>query len=57
MTVPCLLTAWNRLEPELLNFMRHRLNDSSEAEDLLHDVFLKAWAQGDKFCSIVNPRA
>jgi len=57
MTVPCLITAWNRLETELLNFMRHRLDDASEAEDLLHDVFLKAWAQGDKFCSVVNPRA
>ncbi len=57
MTVSCLITAWNMHEAELLNFIRHKLTNPSEAEDLLHDVFLKAWAQGDNFCSILNARA
>jgi|JI102314DRNA_FD_contig_61_721485_length_1106_multi_2_in_0_out_0_2 RNA polymerase sigma factor (sigma-70 family) len=57
MAVSCLITAWRTHEAELLNFMRHRLNNPSEAEDLLHDLFLKAWAQGDNFCSVVNARA
>ena len=57
MAVSCLITAWSKHEAELLNFMRHRLNNPSQAEDLLHDLFLKAWAQGDNFCSVVNARA
>lgn len=57
MAVSCLITAWRTHEAELLNFMRHRLNNPSEAEDLLHDLFLKAWAQGDNFCSVLNARA
>ena len=57
MAVSCLITAWSMHEAELLSFMRHRLNNPSEAEDLLHDLFLKAWAQGDNFCSVVNARA
>lgn len=57
MTASCLITAWSMHETELLHFMRHRLNNPSEAEDLLHDLFLKAWAQGDNFCSVVNARA
>ena len=57
MAVSCLITAWRTHEAELLNFMRHRLNNPSEAEDLLHDLFLKAWAQGDNFCSVVIARA
>ena len=57
MTFPCLIAAWSKHEAELLNFMRQRLGNTAEAEDLLHDVFLKAWAQGGRFCSVVNARA
>jgi RNA polymerase sigma-70 factor (ECF subfamily) len=53
----CLLSAWERHERELLGYLRHRLADAAEAEDLLQEVFLKALRQGAAFCSVANPRA
>ena len=57
MTVPCLLAAWSAHEAELRRYLRHRLADPDEADDLVHDLFLKACRQGDAFCSVHNPRA
>lgn len=57
MTVPCLLAAWSAHEAELLRYLRHHLRQPSEAEDLLHDLFLKALRQGERFCAVKNPRA
>lgn len=53
----CLTTAWTAHEPELRGWLRHRLGNPAEADDLLQDLFLKALRQGDRFCSIQNPRA
>ena len=57
MTVPCLLEAWSAHEAELLRYLRHHVRPASEAEDLLHDLFLKALRQGERFCAVSNPRA
>lgn len=57
MTTPCLLDAWSMHETELLGFLRHHLPGGAEAQDLLHDVFLKATRQGARLCAVRNPRA
>lgn len=57
MTVPCLLAAWSVHEAELLRYLRHHIRPPSEAEDVLHDLFLKALSQGERFCAVSNPRA
>lgn len=56
-TMNCLTTAWATHEPELRGWMRHKITNSAEADDLLQDLFLKALRQGDRFCSVQNARA
>ena len=56
-TAPCLLEAWSAHEAELLRYLRHHVRPASEAEDVLHDLFLKALRQGERFCAVSNPRA
>jgi DNA-directed RNA polymerase specialized sigma24 family protein len=38
---PCLLDAWSAHEAELRGYLRHRLSDTQDADELLQDVFLK----------------
>ena len=56
-TPSCLRTAWRAHEPELRGWLRRRLSNPAEADDLLQDVFLKALRQGERFCSVRNARA
>ena len=53
----CLNSAWTDHEPELRGWLRHRLGNPSEADDILQDLFLKALRQGERFCSVQNARA
>ncbi len=53
----CLMTAWHRHESELRGWLRGRLGDPHDAEDLLQDLFLKAMRQDKKFCQLANARA
>ena len=53
----CLMTAWHQHEAELRGWLRHRLGNAADAEDLLQDVFLKAVRQGERFCAILDARA
>jgi RNA polymerase sigma-70 factor (ECF subfamily) len=53
----CLTSAWHEHEAELRGWLRHRLGNAADAEDLLQDVFLKAMRQGERFCAITNARA
>jgi RNA polymerase sigma-70 factor (ECF subfamily) len=53
----CLMTAWHQHEAELRGWLRHRLGNAADAEDLLQDVFFKAMRQGERFCAITNARA
>ena len=53
----CLMTAWHQHEAELRGWLRRRMGNAADAEDILQDVFLKAMRQGERFCAIVNARA
>jgi RNA polymerase sigma-70 factor (ECF subfamily) len=53
----CVAAAWQAHEAELLGYLRHRLSDTGEADDVLQDVFVKAMRQGQGFCTLDNPRA
>jgi RNA polymerase sigma-70 factor (ECF subfamily) len=53
----CLTSAWTAHEPELRGWLRRRLANPAEADDLLQDLFLKALRQGERFCSVHNARA
>jgi RNA polymerase sigma-70 factor (ECF subfamily) len=53
----CLMTAWHQHEAELRGWLRHRLGNPVDAEDLVQDVFIKAMRQGERFCAIVDARA
>ncbi len=57
---PCVLRAWSQSQDELRGFLRHHLHgvDGPElADDLLHEVFLRAVRQGGGFCAVDNARA
>ena len=56
-SVNCLDTAWKQHAPELRAWLRHRLNQPQDAEDVLQDVFIKALRQKSRFCTVLNPRA
>ena len=57
MSPPCLLDAWSAHEAELRGYLRHRLGDAQDADELLQEVFLKALRQGGRFCAVENARA
>lgn len=37
--------------------MRHRLNQPQDVDDMMQDLFIKAFNQGRNFCDIANARA
>jgi RNA polymerase sigma-70 factor (ECF subfamily) len=53
----CLMTAWDKHEVELRAWLRGRLGNSHDAQDMLQDLFLKAMRQDKQFCEIGNARA
>ncbi|ODU86952.1 MAG: RNA polymerase subunit sigma-70 [Thiobacillus sp. 65-69] len=53
----CLMNAWGEHEAELRGWLRSRLGNAHDAEDMLQDLFLKAMRQDRKFCEIANARA
>lgn len=53
----CVLGAWHAHESEMRGFLIRRLADQSAAEDLLHEVFIRAMREGRDFCRLDNPRA
>ncbi|MEO5692415.1 MAG: sigma-70 family RNA polymerase sigma factor [Usitatibacter sp.] len=53
----CIAAAWQAHHAELLGYLTHRLSDAAIADDMLHDVFVKAMRQGQGFCVLDNPRA
>ena len=53
----CINRAWRAHKVELRGFLAHRAGSTSEADDLLQEVFLKAMLQGQAFCQLDNPRA
>ncbi len=57
MTPNCILRAWDTHEQELRAFLLARIADPHEADDVLHELFLKLVLQGHAFCEVQNPRA
>lgn len=53
----CLNTAWKNHAAELRSWLRHRLGQPQDVDDLMQDLFMKALRQGDRFCSVQNARA
>jgi len=53
----CLMSAWHRHEGELRAWLRSRMGNPQDAEDMLQELFLKAMRQDEKFCQIGNARA
>ena len=53
----CAANAWHEHQSELKGYLIHRLADPALAEDLLQEVFVKAVRQGERFCTLDNPRA
>ena len=57
MSTPCLLAAWSMCEAQLRGYLRHRIGQIDDAEEVLQEVFIKALRQGNNFCTINNRRA
>lgn len=57
MSRPCLLAAWSTNEASLRAYLRHRIGDADDADELMQELFLKAIRQGELFCRVENPRA
>ncbi|MDP2028721.1 MAG: sigma-70 family RNA polymerase sigma factor [Thiobacillus sp.] len=53
----CLMTAWDKHEAELRAWLRGRLGNAHDAQDMLQDLFLKAMRQDKQFCEVTNARA
>ena len=53
----CLMNAWHRHEAELRAWLRGRMGNTHEADDMVQELFLKALRQDKKFCEIANARA
>ena len=53
----CIMTAWHGHEAALRGWLRRRIGNGADAEDLLQEVFIKAMRQGERFCAIVDARA
>jgi len=55
--VNCVVEAWEKHEQELKGFLVNQLQDSQQADDLLQETFIKAIAEGSRFCELDNARA
>lgn len=53
----CVIDAWEQYEQELRGFLIGQLHDSQLADDLLQDTFIRAIAEGSRFCELDNARA
>jgi RNA polymerase sigma-70 factor (ECF subfamily) len=53
----CIDTAWKLHAPELRSWLRRRMDQPQDVDDMMQDLFIKALGQGTKFCNIANARA
>jgi len=51
------MTAWTSCESEIQGYLRHRTQRPEDADEVLQEVFIKAFRQGEHFCTVENPRA
>lgn len=53
----CLTIAWTQHAPELRSWLRRRLDQPQDIDDMMQDLFIKALRQGKQFCDVKNTRA
>lgn len=53
----CLLNAWQQHHSFIYNWLLKQTNNRFDSEDLLQDVFLKAYARSSLFCDLDNSKA
>jgi len=53
----CVTLAWRAHASELRGFLRHRVGDPHQVDDLLQEVFMRAMRAGQNFCVLAQPRA
>jgi len=53
----CVIQAWKNHEGELHSWLKTRLQNADDANDVLQKVFEKVMLQGDRFCAVENVRA
>ena len=53
----CLDTAWKQHAAELRSWLRRRLPQPQDVDDMMQDLFIKALRHGSQFCSLQNARA
>ncbi|WP_299787569.1 sigma-70 family RNA polymerase sigma factor [uncultured Shewanella sp.] len=56
-TMPCLMEAWQLHHSPLSHWLKSQTHDDSLAQDILHEVFIRAMAQRKAFCKIKNSKA
>lgn len=56
-TAPCLMQAWDQYQAELRAWLGRQLDNTVEADDLLHELFIRSLRQGSRFCALANARA
>jgi len=54
---PCLMQAWHQHENQLAHWLQTQTRDEPLAQDLLHEVFIRAMHQDKRFCDIANTKA
>lgn len=56
-TPSCIMRAWSAHESELRRWLRARVREPADADDLMQELFIKALRQRQRFCDIHNARA
>ena len=53
----CLDTAWKQHAAELRSWLRGRMSQPQDVDDMMQDLYIKALRPGSRFCSVQNARA
>ncbi|RWX55803.1 sigma-70 family RNA polymerase sigma factor [Photobacterium chitinilyticum] len=51
------MRAWHQHESQLAHWLQAQTHDEPLAQDLLHEVFIRAMHQDKRFCNIANTKA
>ncbi len=53
----CLMSAWHDAEPSLYGWLLKQTQNPHEAEDIMQEVFLKALANSQRFCTLQDGKS
>ncbi|WP_050648734.1 sigma-70 family RNA polymerase sigma factor [Vibrio coralliirubri] len=51
------MSAWNHAEPSLYGWLLKQTQNPHEAEDIMQEVFLKAMANSERFCTLQDGKS